>query len=537
MCGIYLYKSSNIPVSIHRIKNKLQQIQHRGQDSYGIIFENNKNEANNELIDKSYQSVHYKGCVEIDKTENIISNTYLAHLRYRTSGYNTTRGSQPIISENNFGPYSFVFNGNIPISEYSNLYNRTFDLDTDLINYFLKVESYRYNSWTELLTEFMNQFERAYSIIIITDSKLYALRDRYGVRPLCYRNNSTHLNCELEIVSESVAFRPDEASESVAFRPDEASESVAFRPDEASELKEGTILEFTFNTDSLETKLIYDFFKENKIEDSNGGKCIFEYVYFLSPKTNWEDISVSQIRQTWAEQLALKDLESQQFELADKDSYLVIGIPSTGIEPGKAYADKIGLPYYQAITKNKAIKRTFILRDGERDKASKKKYIYDENYITGKKIIIIDDSIVRGITMNNIVSSLRNAGATEIHIRVNSPPVTNICMYGIDIPSQSELIAYDNSLEEITNKYGCDSLVYLDINTMVSKMDKPHKYCTGCFNSDYKKIISKNITTSKSDIDNQETGKSWNQLEVATTSESKSKSYSSKILKMMGLDW
>ena len=499
MCGIYLYKSSNIPTSIQNIKNNLKQIQHRGQDSYGILCENNINTTNcktesiDKLINKSYQTTRYKGCVEIDQTEKVISNTYLAHLRYRTSGYNTTRGSQPIKSENNFGTYSFVFNGNIPIYEYSNLYNRTFDLDTDLIDYFLKVESYRFNSWTELLTEFMNQFERAYSIIIITDTNIYALRDRYGVRPLSYKENSTYSNYELEIVSESVAFRPNEASE-----------SVAFRPNEASEIKEGTILEFTFNTNLLETKLIYDFFKENKIDDSNGGKCIFEYVYFLSPKTNWDNISVSQIRKTWAEQLALKDIETQQFELTDKENYLVIGIPSTGIEPGKAYADKIGLPYRQSITKNKSIKRTFILRDGERDKASKKKYIYDENYISGKKVIII---------------------------------VTNICMYGIDIPSQTELIAYDNSVQEITNKYGCNSLVYLDINTMLSKMDTPTKYCTGCFNSDYNKIISKNITISNSNIDKQETVKSWNQLEVATTSESKSNSYSSKILKIIGLEW
>ena len=173
-----------------------------------------------------------------------------------------------------------------------------------------------------------------------------------------------------------------------------------------------------------------------------------------------------------------------------RSDILVIGIPSTGIIPGQEYARYCKFNYSQAITKNKDVKRTFILPENIRDTVSKKKYIYDKEKINGKKIIILDDSIVRGVTIKNIITSLWLAGAREIHIRITSPPVKDICMYGIDIPTTDELIANTMSIDDINTHLGSNSLKFLNIDDMLQWVDEPSKYCTGCFNSNYNELKS-----------------------------------------------
>ena len=410
MCGIYLF-FSNYDKKLSELHNNLRLIQHRGQDSYGIFY---KNKGNIILTDNKGKVDHYNG----DESTNL----FMGHLRYTTSGALGEDGTQPIYTDYKFGEFFFIYNGNIPCNEYSFLYNREFSLDTTLIKYFLEFESSKTNNWIELLEKFINTFTRGYSIIIYTKTDIYLLKDRYGVRPLCYSISDD--KTIFEAVSESVGVTADT---------------------NITEVNAGSILQLKL--DYLdEPAERYNFLTQNKMLKDYGGKCIFEYIYFLSPDTIWDNVLSKKIRQDWATKLAKSDLKKNNFNQPSSE-YLVIGIPSTGIQPGKTYAEFINYKYSQAITKNNNISRTFILSKTDRDAASKKKYIYDKSQISGKRVIIIDDSIVRGITMKNIVVRLRECEAKEVHIRIISPEIKDICKYGIDIPTREELVAFnmDNS--------------------------------------------------------------------------------------------
>jgi len=505
MCGIYLIVSLNKPVPIVNVLENLKKIQHRGQDAVGIMYKNND----------TYTTITQNGAIQTinDKIE---SDIYMTHLRYKTSGNSTSKGLQPITAKSTLGDFSFVFNGNIPLKKYSYIFKTEFALDTDLIKYFLIKEATHHNSWEDVLRSFMNTFERAYNMILITNNDIYVVKDRYGVRPLSYtlsKDTST-----LELCSETVGLNPINTDK-------EIKDQINYK-----EIKEGTIVKYSINfNEKIITKYdVYNFFdnKATRYDTSIGGRCIFEHVYFASPKSVWNTIKTDELRKKWATMLAKDDLDKGYFnegiDTTSCDTFvsdiLVIGIPSTGIIPGQEYARHCNFNYNQAIIKNKAVKRTFILPENIRDAVSKKKYIYNKEEINGKKIIIIDDSIVRGVTIKNIVASLHEAGAIEIHIRITSPPVKDICLYGIDIPTKGELIANNMSIDDINTHLGSNSLRFLNIDEMLQCVDEPAKYCTGCFNSNYNELKSTNSSyNSQSNLYNY--------------------SFSNNLLKMVGLDW
>ena len=459
MCGIYFLFDKN-KTFLSNILDNLRSIQHRGHDSYGLIGRN---------IGKCLMSLrlYQKGKIEINQ-KDIETNRYhmfLCHLRYKTSGLKSENGCQPISSRNKFGKFNFVFNGNIPCNEYSQEYT----LDTTMIKEFFERDN-DVDCWEDLLIRFVNRFQRAYSIILVTESnKLFLLKDRYGVRPLCYSYSSS--NQQLEIASESVGISLQQ--------PDK---------EKILEVDAGEILEF--NLDNInKPKEVYNFNKDKRINPNFGGKCIFEYIYFLNPQSNWNNLEVSNIRNKWAESLASTDKEwINEGSAAD---FIVIGIPSTGIEPGKAYANKLEISYSQGITKNPNINRTFILSAEERDQVSKKKYIFDKSIIADKEVIIIDDSIVRGVTMRNLVSSIYEHGAKGVHIRIISPTITDICKYGIDIPTHEELIATNKTIPEMTEYFGASSLKFLDIESLLETIDpyiNKDTICSGCFGGTYNDV-------------------------------------------------
>ena len=471
MCGIYLYYSNNNELSLDTIISNLKLIQHRGQDSYGILYLNNND----------FKIIKKKGILQtidtISSISSIKSNLFLSHLRYKTSGTTNITEAQPIVSYNKFGIFSFVFNGNLPLEEYADLYDKKFTLDTDLIEYYLINMANDVDNWDELLKKFINTFKRAYSIILITLNDIYVFKDIYDIRPLSISLSKT----TLEICSESIGIRNNINNSSL--NNNIKSNNIT--------IKGGELLKFNLNNNKIKLQKSYNYFSNKKIISKTGGKCLFEYVYFLSPDSTWGDIKTSNIREKWGIELAKKDIEDNCFD--NKDEYIVIGIPNSGIAPAIAYAKTIGINYRQAITKNTKVNRTFILEKSKRDIVSKMKYIYNEEMIYNKKVIIVDDSIVRGITIKNLVSSLKINGAKEIHIRVNSPPVTNICKYGIDIPTTNELVANNNTIEEMNTIFKSTSLKYLDLEKMMISL-KNTNYCTGCFNSDYGNIVSRDKT-------------------------------------------
>jgi amidophosphoribosyltransferase len=333
------------------------------------------------------------------------------------------------------------------------------------------------SNWSELLQSFVNTFKRAYSIIIVTDTdKVYLLKDGYGVRPLCYSYSES--NQTLEVASESVGISLKEH-------------------DKITEVNPGEILEFDLANINV-PKIIYNLNTEKGIEQLYGGKCIFEYIYFLNSKTTWNNLPVEKIRNEWAKSLAKTDLE--WINSVDKSDYIVIGIPSTGVQPGKSYAEELDLTYIQGITKDSKVNRTFILAESERDKVSKKKYIYNKEIIEGKRVIIIDDSIVRGITMRNLVHSIFDNGALDVHIRIISPTITDICKYGIDIPTKEELIANKMSITEMNDYFGTSSLKFLEIDLLMKTIDpyiKKNTICSGCFGGTYNDVDIEDLVVNK----------------------------------------
>ena len=499
MCGIYLIVSLNKQIAIDNVLDNLKKIQHRGQDAVGIMYKNNE----------LYSTITKNGSIQTinDKIE---SNIYMTHLRYKTSGNSKSKGMQPITDKSNLGEFSFVFNGNIPLKKYSYIFKKEFILDTNLIKYFLIKETKIHNNWEDVLRSFMDTFERAYNLILITNNDIYVLKDRYGVRPLSYSLSKDRTT--LEICSETVGLSHINriCSETVGLShisdeyQDNGINTQIGKHEIYNEIKEGTITKYSINF-SKKTITKYDVYnlfynKAKRYDISIGGRCIFEHIYFASPNSVWNNIKTNELRKKWSITLAKDDLDDGYFKeeidtsnnvgVSYRSDILVIGIPSTGIIPGQEYARYCKFNYSQAITKNKDVKRTFILPENIRDTVSKKKYIYDKEKINGKKIIILDDSIVRGVTIKNIITSLWLAGAREIHIRITSPPVKDICMYGIDIPTTDELIANTMSIDDINTHLGSNSLKFLNIDDMLQWVDEPSKYCTGCFNSNYNELKS-----------------------------------------------
>ena len=305
------------------------------------------------------------------------------------------------------------------------------------------IENYESDNWKDILKNLLLIFKRAFCIVILTKDKIYALKDTYGTRPLSIGKNDN-----------SIAF----SSESVGFV------NLNFY----CEVNAGEIYEIN---DKLEVKLIY---KNNNIS----AICSFEQIYFMNQDSI---INLSPVKE---KRKLIGSILANNEKLFGKD-YVVSGIPNTGNSYAIEYAKSLGVSYNQFIDKRSNLGRTFILQNNEqRNLACTQKYIYDKSIIQNSKLILLDDSLVRGITTKNIIDKLRELGAKEIHIRIGSPMVTGICYYGIDIPTYDELIANTKNLNQICNNIGADSLKYITTEEMISVLGNGH--CTGCFNGDYK---------------------------------------------------
>ena len=397
-------------------------------------------------------------------------------------------GFHPIL-----GQFTLVHNGNIPYNSddknivksgiNTNLYNCYLDNNIDIIsdthmivkfieNFDFNRYAYIYNKkqdwdinptltndekWKIIFIEILKIFKKAYCLIILTNSNIYALRDKYGVRPLCIGYNEFGW-C---ISSESTVFNNE----------------YNFMRD----VKPGEILKV--NEDGINTMYFYENDRKNILNIPIKAHCLFEYIYFLKEDTFADNFHVSNLRYKFGVELANQDIENEQ----TIKNAIVVGSPSTGIPSGKGYADKMNLPYIQVLKKDNNVGRTFILENNKkRDNACKKKYYLDTKKIKNNKIIIVDDSLVRGTTITNLISIFRESGAKEVHIRIAAPPIKNPCYYGIDIPTKEELIANNNSVEEIQKIINANSLSYLSMNSIRKIMENHFgNMCTGCFDGHY----------------------------------------------------
>ena len=434
-------------------------LQHRGQESCGIV-------VNDDGIFLSYKDT---GLVNDVFTPQILAklgegNMAVGHVRYGTTGGNDRSNAQPIVVNHIKGRMALAHNGNIVNCEQlrreleleGSIFSTT--SDTEVISYIITKERLKAPSIEQAVNQAMRRVKGAYSLVIMSPSKLIAVRDAHGFRPLCYGKTE---DGRYVVASESCALDAVSAKFIRDIRP-------------------GEILVFDQNG----ARSITDHCGE-----ADGSLCVFEYIYFARPDSVIDGCSVHNARMRAGAFLALEH---------PVQADVVIGVPDSGLDAAVGYAKQAGIPYEIGFIKNKYIGRTFI-QPGQKSREDKVKIKLNPiaDVVRGKRIVMIDDSIVRGTTSARIVKLLREEGAKEIHMRVSAPPFLNPCYYGTDIDSRENLIAASHSVEEIAKIIGVDSLGYLSVESVkqIAKGLHGAGYCTACFNGDYPTEIPE--TTSK----------------------------------------
>ena len=444
--GVYGYKNPRIAQTVYF---GLFSLQHRGQESCGIA-------VNNDGVFKSYKDL---GLVNDVFTPNIIEklgegNIAVGHVRYGTTGGNERSNAQPIVVNHIKGSMALAHNGNITNSyELRSQFEAKGSIfqttsDTEVISYAIIEERLNSETIEEAVCKAMDKIKGAYSMIIMSPQKLIAARDRNGFRPLCYGKTS---NGEYIIASESCALDSVGAE---FIRDIEKGEILVFGKEGIKSIKEHC----------------------GKEEQTS---CVFEYVYFARPDSIIEGKNVHEARIKAGEILA-----KEHPVKAD----VVVGVPDSGLDAALGYSKASKIPYGIGFIKNKYIGRTFIYPEvkSRMDKV-KIKLNPIANVVKGKRVILIDDSIVRGTTSERIVKLLRDAGATEVHMRVSAPPFINPCYYGTDIDSKENLIACKYTIEEIAKKIGADSLGYLSLDGVkkIGYVNEKSGFCVACFDGKY----------------------------------------------------
>ena len=460
-CGVFGIFSSERTDVAASVYYGLYALQHRGQESCGIV-------VNDDGIFRTYKDV---GLVNDVFTPTVLTglgegNIAVGHVRYGTTGCNDRTNAQPIVINHIKGRLALAHNGNLVNSAelrgelelQGSIFQTT--SDTEVISYIITKERLNAQSIEEAVSRAMNTVKGAYSLVISSPSKLIAVRDENGFRPLCYGQRS---DGAYVVASESCAL--------------DAVGATLIR-----DLLPGEIL--VFSKDGVKSMTEHC----GKVKESF---CVFEYIYFARPDSVIEGCSVHAARARAGALLAI-DHPVQ----AD----VVIGVPDSGIDAAIGFSKQSGIPYGVGLIKNKYIGRTFIApgQSAREDKVRiKLNPVVDT--VKGKRIVIIDDSIVRGTTSARIVKLLRDAGAKEIHMRISAPPFLNPCYYGTDIDSRDMLIACNHTVDEIAKIIGVDSLGYLSIPDAkrMASAGKCKGYCTACFDGSYPTKVSEISEKSK----------------------------------------
>lgn len=463
-CGVFGIYSKEEKNLAHLVYYGLVSLQHRGQESAGIAI-------NRDRI------IHYDkdlGLVnEVFNKERLEKlgpgNMAIGHVRYSTSGSSTAVNAQPMVIKHVKGQLAISHNGNLVNSD---TLRRELELsgcifhttsDTEVISYVITRERLKNGSIEKAVEGAMDIIEGAYSLVMMSPAKMIAARDPHGFRPLCYG----------EMPDGSIVF---------------ASETCAL--------------------DSVGAKFVRDIDPgEIVVVDKDGirsirthcGKaphsiCVFEYIYFARPDSIIDGKSVHEARIEAGHYLAKEH---------PVDADIVIGVPDSGLDAAIGFSEESGIPYRIGLLKNKYIGRTFIApTQEERELLVHLKLNPIRSVIKGKRVVLIDDSIVRGTTTKQLVHLMREAGAREVHMRISSPPFTNPCYYGTDVDSKENLIACKYTIPEICKLVGADSLGYLSIENAVKLPGMtPADCCRACFSGTYPTEIPKETDKNRFDIE------------------------------------
>ena len=419
-------------------------LQHRGQESAGIASSDGRNiRAHTEmgLVGQAFQEY------DLSRLPGYIS---IGHTRYSTTGSSDIRNAQPIISKGTGVEIALGHNGNVinsvELREELYEWGLSFDSsgDSEIVAHL--ISNAPADNWTDRASYTMRRLQGAYSLIIMTKDQLIGMRDPLGVRPLCVGK----LNGGWVIASESCALDHIGAD---FVREVEAGEAVVI--------------------DDEGLQSVY-----KKQSDGSHGNCIFEQIYFARPDSILNGNLVYSSRMAMGAELA------KEFPV---EADVVIGVPDSATAAAVGYSQESGIPFSEGLVKNRYVGRTFILPDQRlRELGVRRKLNYLPQILEGKKVVVVDDSIVRGTTTPHVVKLLKRGGAKEIHFRICAPPIISPCHFGVDMATKDELLASNMTVDEICAFIGADSLGYLSHEGLVKSVaGQKNQYCMGCFTGSY----------------------------------------------------
>ena len=450
-CGVFgIYDRAGTEDVAAAAYSALYALQHRGQESCGIAVSDTSGPKGKVLFYKGMGLVNEVFAPE--NLEQMKGDIGVGHVRYSTAGSSTRENAQPLVLNYVKGTLALAHNGNLINApqlrkelEYTGAIFQT-TIDSEVIAYYIARERLNSQSAEEAVRRACQRLKGAYALVVTSPRKLIGARDPYGFKPLCIgkRDNSyiiTSETCALDTIGATFV------------RDVLPGEVVTISPEKG-----------------IESDMTMALPKEKE------ARCIFEYIYFARPDSHIDGVSVYASR-----------IKAGKFLAQDSpvEADLVTGVPESGNAAALGYSLASGIPYGTAFVKNSYVGRTFIKpKQSSRESSVQVKLNVLREAVAGKRVIMIDDSIVRGTTSDRIVRMLRDAGATEVHVRISSPPFLWPCYFGTDIPAREQLIAYNRTIEEICQIIGADSLGYLGIDRL-KEMAEGLPICTGCFTGKY----------------------------------------------------
>lgn len=423
-------------------------LQHRGQESCGIAVTDTYGERKvrskkglglvNEVFDE--ESLH-----------SLHGNLGVGHVRYSTAGGSRAENAMPLVINYVKGVLAIAHNGNLTNAvelrhelEHTGAIFQT-TIDSEVIAYHIARERLKAPNVEGAVKNAMKKIKGAYALVVISPRKMIGARDPFGLKPLCIgKRDNTYV-----LASESCAL-------------------AAIDAEFVRDVEPGEIVSITKDGISSDMSMAIDPAKQ--------ARCIFEYIYFARMDSTLDGVNVYHARMTAGRALA---------ESYPVDADLVVGVPDSGLVAARGYSEQSGIPNGMAFHKNSYVGRTFIKpRQSERESSVRIKLNVIPEVVRGKRIVMVDDSIVRGTTCANIIRMLKKAGATEVHVRISSPPFLYPCYFGTDVPSNEQLIAHSHTTEQIRGMIGADSLGYMEIDKL-RDMVGDLSYCDACFTGNY----------------------------------------------------
>ena len=444
--GAYDFDGHDISSSIYY---GLFALQHRGQESCGIAVSDT--EGPKGKVDYYKDMGLVNEVFDEERLNRLHGNIGVGHVRYSTAGASNRENAQPLIIHYIKGTLAVAHNGNLTNAvdlreklKYSGAIFQT-TIDSETIAYYIARERVQTKNVQEAVSRTMDKIEGAYALVVMSPRKLIGARDPYGFKPLCIgkRDNTYFLSsetCALDAVGAEFV----------------------------RDVEPGEIVTITPNG------ILSD--KSHCLPAEKQGRCIFEYIYFARPDSDIEGRNVHAFR---------KESGRLLYKEAPADADIVVGVPDSSLSAAMGYAEASGLPYEMGLIKNKYIGRTFIQpSQSMREKGVRMKLSSVSGIVSGQRVVLIDDSIVRGTTSRRIVRLLREAGATEVHVRIASPPFKNPCFYGVDTSTYEELLCACMSVPEACEYIGADSLAYLSPDALL-KAGNRCELCMACFTGNY----------------------------------------------------